>query len=123
MPKRASIDQPVRSPAVAVLKGLCPRCRRGRIFRGTMVMRATCPVCDLKFAREPGYFLAAMYFSYAIGIVVLSLITLILWLLLPEWQLQWLVLLGLLPALLFVPWVFRFSRVLWIHFDRHFDPD
>src|SRR5436190_14514542 len=53
----------------AILRGVCPRCRQGRIFakpmwRGILAMHERCPVCGLKFDRESGYFLGAMYFSY-----------------------------------------------------------
>ena len=65
---------------------LCPRCRTGRIF-ATSIFRIfpriheRCPACGLKFEREQGYFLGAMYFSYAIGTVAISLLALLVWIL------------------------------------------
>src|SRR5260370_5966304 len=58
------------------------RCHRRRvgnifrysIFRGFPKMHERCPVCDLKFDREPGYFLGAMYISYGLGIVIVAVI-------------------------------------------------
>ena len=35
-------------------------------------MHERCLVCDLKFDREPGYFLGAMYVSYGLGIVIVA---------------------------------------------------
>ena len=70
---------------------LCPRCRTGRIFSTSIFrifprMHERCPACGLKFEREQGYFLGAMYFSYAIGTVAISLLALIVWALL-RWDL------------------------------------
>jgi uncharacterized protein (DUF983 family) len=62
-----------------ILRQRCPRCRTGNIFRysifrGFAKMYERCPVCDLKFDREPGYFLGAMYVSYGLGIVMVAVI-------------------------------------------------
>src|ERR1700674_1740133 len=67
-----------------VLHQRCPRCRQGRIFRysifrGFPKMHERCPVCDLKFDREPGYFLGAMYVSYGLGIAFVAMIAGLLW--------------------------------------------
>src|SRR5215475_8890697 len=70
----------------SMLRQLCPRCRNGRIFRGSAFriyswpkMYERCPICDLKFERESGYFLGAMYISYGIGVACVALIALVLW--------------------------------------------
>jgi len=31
-----------------------------------------CSICDLKFEREPGYFLGAMYISYVLGVSIMA---------------------------------------------------
>jgi uncharacterized protein (DUF983 family) len=109
---------PARGRFAAILRQRCPRCREGRVFRGTLEMNATCPVCGITFEREQGYFLGAMYVSYALSIVLLGLLTWLLSLLLPTWDLGTLVLLGCVAYIpLMVP-VFRYSRVIWMHFDR-----
>ena len=100
----------------------CPRCGRGRVFASTWAMHRACPVCGLVFEREPGYFTGAMYFSYALGIPIVALGTLLAWLLLPGWPLIRLVALAWLFFLPLVPAVFRASRILFLHFDHVFDP-
>jgi hypothetical protein len=37
-------------------------------------MNERCPYCGLKFEREQGYFLGAMYFSYCIATVAILLL-------------------------------------------------
>ena len=45
------------------------------------------------------------------------------WLVVPSWPLHWVLLAVWLLFLPLVPAVFRYSRVLFIHFDRYFDPE
>jgi hypothetical protein len=85
-------------------------------------MHERCPVCGLKFEREQGYFLGAMYFSYAIGILAITLFAFIVWALL-GWDLPQSVAAGFLLFLPAAPVVTFFSRVLWIYFDQSIDPD
>jgi uncharacterized protein (DUF983 family) len=106
----------------AMLRQRCPACRRGAIFRGAISMNDVCPVCGLRFEREPGYFLGALYFSYAISIAVLGVFLLIGALLLPGLDLGLVVLIAAVVYLPLVPLVYRYARVVWIHFDRWFAP-
>jgi uncharacterized protein (DUF983 family) len=100
----------------------CPQCRRGQVFQSGLTMNEVCPVCGLRFGREPGYFLGAMYISYPLSVILLGLWMLLLHLLWPELRLEFVTLLALLLYLPFVPAVFRYSRVLWIYFDRWASP-
>jgi uncharacterized protein (DUF983 family) len=107
---------------LALLRLRCPRCRQGRLFRGWFTMNDPCPVCGLIVQREEGYFLMAMYVSYAIATVLLGGGYFLATWLLPEWHDQ-VILVGLL--LLYVPLtplVFRYSRTIWIHLDRWMSP-
>jgi uncharacterized protein (DUF983 family) len=107
-----------------ILSRCCPRCRRGPIFHSTWVMNDDCPVCGLDFDRgEPGYFTGAMYVSYALAIPLVALLTLIEHLIVPGWTLLRLVLLAALLCLPLVPWIWQYSRVIWIYFDQYFDPE
>src|SRR5438552_15803247 len=49
----------------AVWHKRCPRCLQGPIYERGMTMHARCPVCGLRLEREQGYFMGAMYISYA----------------------------------------------------------
>lgn len=103
---------------IAIIRQRCPRCRRGRIFRGAFAMNDPCPECGLIFQREEGYFLGAMYVSYLLSsALILTFYFLVRWLV-PE--ANGFVLTGTAMALYlpFVPAVFRYSRVIWIYFER-----
>jgi uncharacterized protein (DUF983 family) len=100
----------------------CPRCREGKVFKGAFAMNEPCPVCGLAFQREEGYFLGAMYTSYALAVlIVVPLFFLTQWLL-PGWRGEWVALIAVLPYLPLTPLVFRYSRLLWIYLDRYADP-
>jgi hypothetical protein len=81
-----------------------------------------CTVCDLKFQREEGYFLGAMYISFGLALVIISLIAVLLWAITGWWitkDMIWAVVLFLPLA----PAISLFARVLWIYLDQTFDPE
>ena len=72
-----------------------------------------CPICDLKFQREEGYFLGAMYISFGLALVIIALIAALLWAITGWWitkDVIWAVVLFLPLA----PSISLFARVLWI---------
>ncbi len=110
---------------MAILRGLCPRCREGHIFRGPLFwisrMNPSCPVCGLRFEREPGYFLGAMYISYAMAVPVLvGFLVLFIWVLHVKWNHA--LLFAALCLVPFAPFLTLLARVIWIYFDRTVDP-
>lgn len=81
-------------------------------------MFAECPHCQLRFEREEGYFLGAMYISYTLSTLFLLILMYgghILW---PDFDLGLLVLVAGVLMLPFVPAIFRYSRIFWIAFER-----
>jgi uncharacterized protein (DUF983 family) len=115
------------STLASMLGQRCPRCREGRIFhysifRGFPKMCERCSVCDLKFQREEGYFLGAMYISFGLALVIIALIAGLLWAITGWWITRvtiWAVVLFLPLA----PAISLLARVLWIYLDQAFDPE
>ena len=105
----------------AIRRQLCPRCFSGEIFRARLTTYERCPFCDLKFEREPGYFIGAMYFSYAMSLPSGAALLFAIWFG-SGWTFGISMLATMMIYLPFVPSIFRYSRVLWLHFDRSFDP-
>ena len=99
----------------------CPRCGAHSLFRTWFTMHERCSACQLRFEREQGYFLGAMYINYGVT-VVLALIG--------SFALEWWTAVSLAQQLLL--WIgfgslfpvlfFRHSRGLWLAFDHIFDP-
>src|SRR5216684_3226077 len=105
-----------------ILRLRCPRCLEGSVWRGFLSMNVACPVCSLVFEREPGYFTGAMVVSYGLAVPILGAMVI---------GLMTLGGLDAVPALIIgdvayvalVPFIVRYSRVLWLHFDWLVDPD
>lgn len=111
----------------AILRQRCPRCRQGPIYLGTLMhgwlkMHERCPVCHLKYEREQGYFLGALYVSYALAVPPYLLLVAGLWLG-AGWRYEFALLGAVIAYLPLVPFVMRISRVVWMHIDQRFDPE
>jgi hypothetical protein len=84
-------------------------------------MHDHCPACGLRFEREQGYFLGALYIAYALATPILSLLTLVCWLLgVGSVGLSFLA--AIIVFFPISPMVFRYSRVIWMHLDHLLDP-
>ena len=99
----------------------CPRCGAGSLYDKPFKMNEHCANCALKFEREQGYFIGAIYINYAatVGIAVpgfflldtLTSITI-------NQQLALWVPFAVIFPLLF----FHHSRSLWLVLDHFFNP-
>ena len=85
-------------------------------------MHERCLACDLKFEREPGYFLGAMYIGYGLALVTITLFSFLLWWLF-RLVFQHAVVGGVLLFLPLAPFLTLMARVLWIYLDQSIDPE
>lgn len=111
----------------AMLHGVCPRCRRGRIYRRSFLrawldMNRVCPECGLHFEREQGYFIGAMYVSYLLSMPPVAGLIFLIWLA-TGWRLDYVMLWTFFAYLPVVPVMVRICRVIWIHVDQWLDPE
>ena len=111
----------------AICRQRCPRCRQGKIFLSSIFlgfpkMCQHCAVCDLKFQREEGYFLGAMYISFGLALAIIALIAALLWAI-TGWWITNDVIWALILFLPLAPSTSLFARVLWIYLDQTFDPE
>ena len=111
---------------VDLVRGRCPRCRKGPIFQANFkgkigFMNEQCSVCGLRFLRETGYFLGAMYISYGLGVFTVLPIAIYL-AVVPQWPLAVILLIALVQTLVSMPLFLRYSRVIWLYADQALDP-
>ena len=113
---------PVRSKLRAILEAKCPRCREGDMFEFPLSnigkfsrMHIQCPQCDLRFEVEPGFFIGAMYVSYAMSLIILSATSALIYVIFDNPDFHYYVIGIPLVVLLFLPIMFRYSRVLFLH--------
>jgi uncharacterized protein (DUF983 family) len=109
-----------------LITGRCPRCRQGRIFPKTFLgaigmMNPSCSECGLRFLREAGYFLGAMYVSYGLGVLTVLPVGVVLAVVL-KWSLVIVMPLVILQTIASMPFFLRFSRIIWLHVDQALDP-
>lgn len=115
----------VRGPRQALTRAIrlrCPRCGLGPLFRGRFSMLASCPVCRLRFEREQGYFIGAIYVNYAATVITALAGYLTLHALVEPSLKQQLFLWGTF-SLVFPLWFFRYGKSLWLSLDHLFDPE
>ncbi len=106
--------------AVAILLTRCPVCLEGRTFYGLLRMHKDCPVCGVHFERETGYFLNAMFFAYVMGFLIIAPTALYLYI--RGVSMPWFTAIVSAELILLWPWIFRYSRILWMHADQLMDP-
>jgi uncharacterized protein (DUF983 family) len=66
-------DQSVPSPVVTGLKGMCPRCGKGHLFKGFLSVRPACEVCGLDFAFADSGDGPAFFVMSIVGFIVVGL--------------------------------------------------
>jgi phage FluMu protein Com len=106
----------------AVLEAKCPRCRKGDMFmypwyKITKFHSANkyCPVCNLRFEIEPGFFFGAMYMSYAFIVAIFSIVGVFLYYVLDDPSIMVYIIGINLAVLILLPLIFRYSRVLYLY--------
>jgi hypothetical protein len=85
-------------------------------------MNAACPVCGFVFDRESGYFAGAMVISYALAVPILAGLVIAL-ITVGGLDVVVALIIGNTAYLVLVPFIFRYSRVVWLHLDWLVDPD
>lgn len=108
---------------LAVVQSKCPRCRRGKIFSGSLYgfnlqrTNETCSHCHMKFEIEPGFFYGAMYVSYAFVVGEMLTVGFLTYLITGNDKSPWLYIFSiLLSVLVLTPVNYRYSKVLLLHF-------
>lgn len=111
------------SKFLAVMQSKCPRCRRGKIFSGSLYgfnlqrTNETCSHCHMRFEIEPGFFYGAMYVSYAFVVAEMVNVGLITYLVTGNDKSPWLYIITiLLSVLALTPINYRYSKVLLLHY-------
>lgn len=99
----------------------CPRCGAGSLFRKPFSMHENCQNCGLKFEREQGYFVGAIYINYAAtiaiavpGFFILDTFTSMT---IDQQLMIWVPFAVIFPLLFF-----HHSRALWLVLDHLFNP-
>src|SRR5262245_50094119 len=99
----------------------CLGCGQGQIFQGLFRMAAECSACGLKFEREPGYFLGAIYINYAatVGCMLAGFFALDYFV---NLSLIYQIIVWSSFGVVFPMLFYRYSKSLWLGLDYLFSP-
>ena len=99
----------------------CLRCGEGQMFHGLFRMQPECPMCGLKFEREPGYFLGAIYINYAatVGCMLAGFFPLDYFV---NLSLTYQIIVWSSFGVVFPMLFYRYSKSLWLCLDYLFSP-
>ena len=105
----------------AALRLRCPRCGIGKLYAKPFKMFERCPHCQLKFEREQGYFVGAIYINYAATIAVavpgFFLLDAFTTMTINQQLAVWVPFAVLFPLVFF-----HHARSLWLMMDHFFNP-
>ncbi|GDX51364.1 hypothetical protein LBMAG27_04110 [Bacteroidota bacterium] len=116
------------SLAAGMWKMKCPNCRKGDLFQTKNPwilskldsMPPRCSVCNQSYFPEVGFYYGAMYISYMVSIAVEVPIFLLM-LLFFGFQIVPMVVTLCTSLVFFFPYIYRYSRVLWIYVTIPFE--
>lgn len=113
---------PAQSKIRAILAAKCPKCRRGNMFvfplsdfKRFSRMHTHCPQCALRFEVEPGFFIGAMYISYAMSLGILFFTSALIYLIFGNPEFYFYIIGTPTVVLILLPFMYRYSRVLFLH--------
>jgi len=99
----------------------CPRCGQGPLYGKPFKMHEHCAHCALKFEREQGYFVGAIYINYAATVAIavpgFFLLDAFTDLTIDQQLTLWVPFAVIFPLLFF-----HHSRSLWLAIDHYFNP-
>lgn len=119
-----------KSLATSVLAMKCPKCREGRMFitknpynlKRIHEMPERCEECGQSFEPEPGFYTGGMYVNYAFTVVLTGISFLVLELMLNVSAAVFFTV--YLSALFLIgPYMFRYSRVVYLYMFVKYDKD
>lgn len=116
---------------VGIITMKCPRCAKGDLFESKnpyafgkiTEMKKNCPNCELRYEREPGFFIGAMYVSYAINIAFFVIAIVAFFTLLDDFAISTFFFSYVGFMILIFPITYRISRAIWLNLFTDFDPE
>lgn len=114
---------------IAILRMKCPKCYQGDMYKVSNpfnvkklhAMPPHCEKCGQLFDPEPGFYIGAMYVSYGLcaGLFLMCFFGLYIML---EMDPVLLLVIYSLALLVLFPFIFRYSRTIYLHLFYDYDP-
>lgn len=116
-----TIEQKKENLFFSILHEKCPNCNKSYVYYPTKSifhipkMKVKCDCCSYKFDREPGYFLGAMYISYAIAVFLGIVTFVLLYFLFPNLSFNWIIAILAFVMIATAKKNYKLSRIIYIH--------
>lgn len=114
----------------SVINSKCPHCNLENLYVDNnpyhlsklAQMNKSCSKCGQSFEPETGFYYGAMYVSYALGVALMVVPSLLLYYL---FDLSFEILLGLIIGIYILgfPLFFRYARNIWLNIFVRYDPE
>lgn len=121
---------PLLTTRQSFLKARCPHCRQGAVYTNSPFhpikfdkMHKHCPSCGFRYEMEPGFFMGAMYVSYAISMAIMMTCGIFIATFFTNPSLPFYVGSVIVFSILMMPFSFRISRLAWLYLFVHYEPD
>lgn len=118
------------SKLYSIFKMKCPRCQEGDFFLSHPYdlpkagnIHANCSECNLKYAKEPGFYFGAMYVSYALGVALFVTLWVSFNLFFPSIDLFWQITIITISFIVLAPYFYALSKIIWANLFISFDSD
>lgn len=116
------------SKLYSILTGTCPRCQEESMYINPnpfvlidiLKIREKCSNCNTKYRMEPSFFFGAMYVSYGVG-VAFSVAAFVISFLILGLSLTTTFIAIIVTLIVFMPFIMRVSRNIWINLFMSYD--
>lgn len=113
----------------SILTGTCPKCHGESMYKdknpynmlNIFKMHERCSHCNTKYKIEPSFFFGAMYVSYGVGIAF-AVAAFVISFLIVKASLTATFISIVITLIVFMPFIIRVSRNIWINFFIHYEP-
>lgn len=114
----------------SIATNTCPKCNVGDFFKTKNPYdlknfdktNSNCAYCGESFLREPGFYIGAMYISYALT-VAMMVTAFVCFVLIFDFEIEYVLAVLILAILLLLPVLFRTARIIWINIFVKYDPE
>jgi uncharacterized protein (DUF983 family) len=104
----------------SIFHNKCPQCQEGAFliahpYNLSMAgeIHERCPVCNIKYAKEPGFYYGAMYVAYALAVAVFVTLWTSFNLFFPKVSIPWQIGTILVATLILTPYLYALSKIIW----------
>lgn len=112
----------------SILKMKCPQCQEGDFFISTPYdlrkageIYEKCPVCKVKYSKEPGFYYGAMYVSYALTVALFVTLWVSFNLFFDNVPVGLQIFIIISSTILLTPYLYALSKIIWANFFIKYD--